>query len=343
MKFEIYDRMMNHDHKNTLDKIFEQGGAMPSRKWCITEKVHGAHFDIAWDGHNKELIEFWSRKRVLSKDKNFNNYHRIREYLEECMQRAYKLVSMETNVKGGFELIICGELIGGTYPHKDVEEVMNVRRIQKGVFYHPDIVFYAYDIKINGEFINYYSAYHILKRSNFFPADILCEGSFEKCMKYSNKFQTTIPKLLKLPEIEDNICEGWVLKTIKPERFLDGNRVILKSKNAIYDERARCAKIPREPLVLTEKAQKIYDIISTYVTENRLDSVLSKVDRERLTLKEGFGAIMGDFRKDVMESFNDDYEGWINTLEKADKVQVSKLIGKLCVPLVKKEWVQILE
>ena len=31
-----------------------------------------------------------------------------------------------------FDLIICGELIGGTYPHKDVEEVMNVKRVQKG-------------------------------------------------------------------------------------------------------------------------------------------------------------------------------------------------------------------
>ena len=343
MKFEVYDRMMNHDHQKTLDKIYEQGGAFPSRTWCLTEKAHGAHFDIAWDGIDKDDIRFWSRKRVLSKDENFNNYIKIRDALERCMQRAYSLVATETNVKGGFDLIICGEIIGGTYPHKDVESVMNVRRVQKGVFYHPDIIFYAYDIKINGEFINYYSAYRILKMSLFFTAEILFEGNFEECMKYPNKFQTTIPNLLKLPEIEDNICEGWVLKTIKPERFIDGGRVILKSKNKIYDERARCAKKPREPLVLGEKAQKVYDILSTYVTQNRLDSVLSKVNIERLTKKQGFGTIMGDFRKDVMESFNDDNQGVMNTLLKQDKIIVAKLIGKLCVPLVKKEWMQILE
>ncbi len=332
---------MNSDHKKTLDKIYEQGGAFPSRKWCILEKVHGAHFDIAWDGISE--VEFWTRKRKLPPEENFNNYHRIRDELINHIKRSYAVIALNTGVKGGFELIICGELYGGTYPHKEVEDVMNVRRVQKGVFYRPGIGFYAYDIKINGEFINYYSAYHILSYGWFFPAEILFEGSFEECMKYPNKFQTTIPNLLGLPDIDDNICEGWVLKTIKPERFLDGDRVILKSKNAIYDERARCAKVPRKPLVLTEKTQKVFDILITYVTENRLDNVMSKINSELLNKKQGFGTIMGDFRKDIMESFNDDFGGVMNTLDKQDKSAISRQIGKLCVPLVKKEWLQIME
>ena len=340
MKFEHYEGIKNSDHQKTLDKIYEQGWASPSRMWCVLEKVHGAHFDIAWDGLGE--VEFWSRKRKLSKEENFNNYHRIRKILDGCIKQAYKIIEEDTRVHN-FELIICGEIFGGTYPHKDVEDIMNVKRVQKGVFYYNDIGFYAFDIKINGEFVNYYSAVSILYRAGFLRAQILKTGSFEECMKCSNKFQTQIPVWLHIPPIEDNICEGIVIKPIKPERFLDGDRVILKSKNETYDDRARAPKVPREPLVLNDKAQGIYDILSTYVTQNRLDSVMSKINKELLTKKEGFGTIMGDFRKDIMESFNDDYDGVMNALIKQDKKLVGRLIGKLCVPLVKKEWMQIME
>jgi len=172
---------------------------------------------------------------------------------------------------------------------------------------------------------------------------MLKHGTFRECMEYPNKFQTFIPKLLDLPEIEDNICEGIVLKPVIPLRCVDGTRVIFKNKNAIYDERAKAPKVKRDPIPLTEKAQEIFDILSTYVTPQRLDNVLSKINTELLTRKQGFNTIMGLFRKDIMETFNDDYRGMMNTLEKQDKSIVSKQIGKLCVPIVKKEWMQIME
>lgn len=339
MKFEHYEGIHNSYHDNTLDKIYKEGGAFPSRKWSITEKVHGSHFDIAWDGVGE--VEFWSRNRKLPPEENFYNYFRIKEYLAECIERAYKLIIANTGVVG-FELIICGELFGGNYPHKDVKPLNNVKGVQDKLFYYQDIGFYSFDVKINGEFINYYSAYHILDSAGFQPAEILFEGTFEECMKYPNDFQTTIPEILGLPPIEGNICEGVVLKPIKPERFLDGNRVILKNKNEKWKGRGKPRK-PREPLVLTDAAQEVYDIISTYVTQNRLDSVMSKINRDYLTKKQGFKTIMGDFRKDIMVSFIDDYGGVMGALDKQDKSTVSRQIGKLCVPLVKAEWMRVME
>ncbi len=340
MNFERYKGIKHTDHKRTLDKFFYEGHLLDSVKWCVMEKVHGAHFDIAWDGSGE--VEFWTRKRKLKQKQNFNNYHRIREKLTQSIKRVYKIIEKDTGVKN-FEVIICGEVFGGTYPHKDIEGIMNVKRVQKGVFYTPDIGFYAFDIKINGEFINYYSALMILNQGGFLRADILTSGTFRECMEYSNKFQTTIPNILGLPKIDDNICEGIVLKPVHPSLCIDGTRVILKSVNEIYDERSRAPKIIREQLELTEKAQKVYEILSTYVTQNRLNNVLSKIDKELLTKTRGFGKIMGDFRKDIMENFNDDYDGVMNTLDKQDKFLVAKRIGKLCVHLVKKEFMQIME
>jgi len=326
MKFEKYEGIKNTNHKKTLEKIYLEGGAIQSRVWCITEKVHGTHFDIAWDGIGE--VEFWSRERKLPVEEDFYCYHVIRDYLRECIKRAYKFVEEGTGVKGGFELIVCGEIIGGTYPHKDVEKMVHIGRVQKGVFYTNDLRFYGFDVRIDEEFINYYSALHIMENSGFMAAQILIEGTFDECLEYTNEFQTTIPDILRLPKIDDNICEGVVLKPIKPERFLDGKRVILKNKNEKFSGRSRKPKVPREQLKLTPE----------------LNSVVSKLNKKLLTKKQGFPKLMGHFRKDIMETFNDDYEGAIwNFLDKQDKYLINKYIGHLCVPLVKAEWMEILE
>lgn len=339
MKFEKYEHINNLNHKRTLDKFFYGGHLLDSVKWCVTEKVHGAHFDIACDYLG--LVEFWSRKRKIPAKVNFRNYDRIRDHLAQCITDLYSLIERDTGTTG-FNLIVCGEIFGANYPHKDVKS-LNLKRIQKGVYYCPDVNFYAYDIKINGWFVNYYAAVALLNEAGFFTAEILRIGTFRECMKYSNKFQTKLPLWLILPEIEDNICEGIVLKPIIPSRCFDGTRVIFKSKNEIYDERQKAPKVPREPIVLSDEANKTYNLLSIYITPQRLDNVLSKINTELLSKKTGFGKIMGDFRKDVMKSFDEDYDGIMKSLSKEDKIIVIKQIGKLCIPLVKKEWMQIIE
>ena len=52
MKFEKYDNIKNYDHKKTLDKFFYEGHILNSVEWCVLEKIHGAHFDVAYDGFN---------------------------------------------------------------------------------------------------------------------------------------------------------------------------------------------------------------------------------------------------------------------------------------------------
>jgi len=339
MKFEKYEHIHNLDHKKTLDKFFYSGYLLDSVKWCVTEKVHGAHFDVAWNGLSE--VEFWTRKRKVLAKENFRNYDRMRDYLANCIRNLYKIIERDTGIKG-FNIIVCGEIFGANYPHKDVEH-LNLKRIQKGVYYCPDVNFYAYDIKINGDFINYYTTVALLNEVGFFSAEILKSGTFRECMKYPNKFQTKLPMWMSLPPIEDNTCEGIVLKPIIPLRCYDGTRVIFKSKNERFIEKKKAPKEPREQIILTEKAQGMYDAISSYVTPQRLDNVLSKINPETLDKKKGFGKIMADFKRDVIENFNDENVPNMTFLEKKDRILVEKFVGKLCVPLVKKEWMQIIE
>ena len=111
---------------------------------------------------------------------------------------------------------------------------------QKGVWYHPDIRFYAFDVYIKTEncegFLNYSVAVDFFEKIGLFHAKILQIGTFDECIKHSDEFQTTIPEDLGLPPIENNICEGIVIKPIKSIYTEDEDRIILKSKNARFKE-----------------------------------------------------------------------------------------------------------
>src|SRR5690606_13511325 len=172
--------------------------------------------------------------------------------------------------------IIYGELCGGSYPHPEVEK-QNHSTVQKGVYYSPKTEFYIFDIMIDEEFIDHHRVIELCEQYNFLHARILKEGTLEECLDYPNKFQTTIPRDLGLPEIENNFCEGTVIKPRRSLFFPRGSRVILKNKNEIFSEKQE-KKINIEYIRKLSDEEKIQlDELSKCMTENRLRNVISKI------------------------------------------------------------------
>lgn len=341
MKFVKYPDIKNaigSGSKKTINKFFYEGCIDNSLMWCNTEKIHGSNLTIFCDG---DKVVFWTRKRVLSDKEDFYNYFRIKDDLVERTKETYKYIKENMGLEN-FEINICGELFGGNYPHGDVEKIKGVKGIQKGVYYHPDIKFYVFDLKIDGKFINYNKTCLIMEKNGFHVAFILFEGTFSECMKYPNDFQTTISKYYGLPDIEGNICEGWVLKPIETMYLHNGNRVILKNRNSKFDERGKPIKIKKIPQ-MSEEGIKVWGELSSFITQQRLFSVLSKIDLSLLAKKTVFGTIMKDFIKDVIDSFNEACEGWLDNLDAINRKLVGKALGMNCVPLVRKEYLEYLE
>ena len=120
-----------------------------------------------------------------------------------------------------------------------------------------------------------------------------------------------------LPEIADNICEGVVIRPIITPHFNHGVRVILKKKNEAWAEGKQFRKSIKKEEKLPEKIVKLREAILTYVTENRLNNVLSKVGQ--VTIKD-FGKVMGMFSKDIVEDFSKDYQEVLSELESYKKM-----------------------
>lgn len=100
------------------------------------------------------------------------------------------------------------------------------------------------------------------------------------------------------------ICEGNVIKPIEPAYFWSGSRVILKNKNEKFSEisKSKSNKVKKEKqeVKLSDEANKLFEIANTYITENRLRNVLSKM--EKITDRH-FGVVVGNFIKDTMTDF----------------------------------------
>ncbi len=339
-QFKKYSSIENTYRKKEIDRIVEQGNS--SGLWRVSEKVHGANFSFWYDGKDMKCAK---RTGFLGEGSNFFNWHDVR------MDEQPKIEKLWEYLKGIHgedlkEVVIYGEIFGGSYPHPDVERDHNAMTVQKGVFYSPSNLFYVFDIKVNGSFVNEHVKGDLCERFNFLWDEPLFEGTFAECLEYSNTFITTIPKKLGLPDIENNYCEGVVIKPVEVKRSWAGSRVLLKNKNDKFAEvtkkkSGKCKiKKPKEEIKLSPEAETLLETILTYVNENRLRAVLSKM--EAITDK-CFGKLVGNLSKDVIEDFLKDHKDAFMALPDKERKYITKIPGRIGAEMIRKDFLNIID
>lgn len=330
MKFNRYSSIENSYRTKFLNKINELD--VSKEEFIVTEKIHGSNFSVWYDGSE---FEFAKRSQFLKSD-NFFNYQ---EAMKEVMPRIRKLyLAIKRDWKTAGTISIYGELFGGHYPHKDVEK-LPFKQIQKGVAYTNQIGFYAFDLFIDGSLQEIDFANKYFEEVNLFHAKTLFRGSLDDCLKYPNDFQSTIPALFGLPEIEDNVCEGVVIKPNKPLFLYSGSRIIIKNKNEKWTEKSN-VKREKKVINLTEDEQKILDVYLSFITENRLKNVISKVG---LVTQKDFGKLMGLFQKDAYDDFIKDNSKEYLDLDKDKQGKIKREFGKTCAELIRKNFLDIID
>ncbi|MGO4710219.1 RNA ligase, Rnl2 family [Chryseobacterium sp. 2TAF14] len=331
MIFKTYNSIENAYQTRVIDQIRMQG--FWDEVFIVQEKVHGANFSFFTDGNE---IKIGKRTAFIEKDEKFFNAHQILErYRKNVIEVFEKVKTMHSDVE---TVVIYGELFGGGYKHKEVEPVKDAVKVQKGIDYAPYNEFYAFDIKLNGTtYLDTDLVNEIFEETGFFYAKILFQGTLEEALKFPNDFDSKIPAWLGLPEIESNMCEGTIVKTLKTRYFGNGSRVILKNKNEKWTEKSKMVKKDRpvqKEVNFSEKAQNIWEEIQKYATTNRLNNVVSKIgDFEPKMI----GKVIGLFAKDILEDFEKDFPDVFTTIEKDEQKRINKKLNSLVIDLVKEE------
>ncbi|WP_292011230.1 RNA ligase family protein [Chryseobacterium sp.] len=334
MIFKTYNSIENAYQARVIDQIKVQG--FGDEVFIVQEKVHGANFSFFTDG---EKIQIGKRTGFIQKDEKFFNAHEILEqYRTRVLDvfREIKTIFLEMET-----IVIYGEIFGGDYQHADVEAIPGAVKVQKGIQYAPYNEFYAFDIKLNEvTYLDTQLINEIFEKAGFFYAKTLFQGSLEDCLRYSNIFNSQIPDWLGLPEVEDNICEGTIIKTLKTKYFGNGSRVILKNKNEKWTEKSKKVKKLKiyKEVHFSEQAQEIWEEIQRYITANRLYTVMSKIGEFE---PEMMGKVTGIFVKDVLEDFEKDFPESFTVIEKEEQKRINKKLNSLVIQCIKEELMTI--
>lgn len=336
LTFKKYSSIENHFNREFMENVVAE---MPKDlEYAVQEKVHGANTSFLCDGNE---VKFAKRTSVLADDEKFYDYPELLEaYKNKVMKLFGRIKEKHHNVA---TISVFGEMFGGLYPHNDVKGNPKLTLIQKGVCYSPEHEFYGFDIYIsdgeNGFYLPVDDVNELFESEGFFYAMTLFRGTLGECLKYPNAFQSKISEWLGLPAIEDNICEGIVIRPVTPMYLRNGSRVLIKSKNEKFAEKKSVKKRNKlfaEPVPYSDELKALVAEVDAYVTENRLTNVVSHIGE--VHVPKDFGKIMGLFSKDILEDFLKEYGGDYAGLEKSEQKLLNKELNKLATDLVKKVY-----
>ncbi|WP_436789084.1 RNA ligase family protein, partial [Yinghuangia sp. YIM S10712] len=210
-------------------KIPASGGtpAPGAREWVAAEKVHGAHFAVVCDAAGTRPAK---RRELLGDDDldAFFGVSRIWPALAVAADRfAATLRAAGRRHRGGraggatdttpvAAITLYGELAGGRYPHPDVPAEPGVDPVQTGVWYAPGLHWLLFDAVVDTSGGRLWISDRVLRTVaagvGLPCAPLLGRGPRRRLDDLPTAFPTRVPALLRLPELDGNLAEGYVLK-----------------------------------------------------------------------------------------------------------------------------------
>ena len=278
--------------------------------WVAREKIHGANFSVIITCDD---VRFARRTDVLDPSESFYGYKAVMDRYKT----NFKMIQHVLKFTNDKQLQIFGELAGPGI-HNGVS-----------VFYSDEKDFYVFDAVAtsnDGEEL-WASDDRVVQICDIFGfkiAPAIFIGTFNDGMNFDNKFTSLVSKIdyddrFKVHETsfdETNIAEGFVLKPCLPLFLSNGSRVIIKSKPPEWGEKAGKAKVDVKDL--TENDSNILSNLLAYVTDNRINNVVSKIGE---IVPNQIGKVTGLTATDVIQDAS--YDGI--TLDAAEN---KKLITK---------------
>lgn len=277
--------------------------------WNATEKIHGANFSATTNG---KIVKWGKRSSYIGDEglTSFYNSQYIKEKYSNNILNLFNTLKAEHKSTDIEYIRLYGEICGGGYTNVKTSHPKSIKMVQKQIMYSPDIEFIVFDICVKTDYERYMNmtiVNNLCSEHNIPSVPILHVGTLAELMELSPIFQTTIPSLFSLPDLPNNMAEGYVFKP-NTETYSGGHsRTILKHKSPAFTEKAdNKVRIP-VTISITEKHHEIIDKICMYINENRINNVISKIgDIETWITKKLIGTILQDVLKDALKDLTEE-------------------------------------
>ena len=225
-----------------------KGDTPAAREWVATEKVHGAHFALVCvfdHGLDAAGVRPAKRRELLAEDEldDFFGVSRIWPTIAVGAARCAALLREDAGLAEDAVVTLYGELAGGRYPHPDVPEIAGAQPVQTGVWYAPDLFWLLFDAQVTVGERRWWCAERKVRdaaaEAGLLSVPVLARGTLKQVQDLPSAFPSRVPALFGLPELDDNLAEGYVLK---PAVEWEGaERPMLKVKQRAFAEDERFA------------------------------------------------------------------------------------------------------
>ncbi|MFJ9842195.1 RNA ligase family protein [Kitasatospora sp. NPDC101155] len=214
-----------------------RSGAPGGREWIAAEKVHGAHFAVVCEGGSVRA----AKRRDLLGDEELDAFFGVSRIWPRLSVAAGRFAAAIRATRGvAATVTLYGELAGGRYPHPDVPAVAGVEPVQTGVWYAPGLRWLPFDATVETvEGLRWLSDREL--RAVSAGAGLTCvpllgHGPLNTLQELPVTFPSRVPALLGLPELADNLAEGYVLKPAGEWPEAGPARPVLKVKQKAFAE-----------------------------------------------------------------------------------------------------------
>jgi Rnl2 family RNA ligase len=216
-----------------------KGDTPAVREWVATEKVHGAHFAIVC---GPTEVQPAKRRELLGED-DLDGFFGVSRIWPAVSVAAARCAALLRNTEDDV-VTLYGELAGGRYPHPGVEQDQNAQPVQTGVWYAPTLFWLLFDAQIAVGERRWWVAERQVRAASaeagLMCVPVLARGALKQVQDLPATFPSRVPALFGLPEIEDNLAEGYVLKPAI-EWDEETARPVLKVKQKAFAEDERFA------------------------------------------------------------------------------------------------------
>lgn len=330
--FVKYNSIENSYRERSYDNAFYHQEAADTL-WNVTEKLDGTNFSFVVTADD---IKPAKRSGLIHENEKFFGFQEIFLPLVSKARSLYDNLSYLTE-SGLWPSVV---QIYGEYVGKGI-----LNRVD-----YKEKCFYVFDIKVDGVFLDSDDVEKLCEKYGFKHVPVLFVGSVDQVKQFHDdwlkkefNFNSTITLdedhgILFTEKEVTNASEGFVIKPNKPLYEHTGSRVILKCKSAKFNE-TKTVKMPKKHVDISEKDNNVLGELSTYITQSRIFSVLSKFGE--LGAKD-FSKVLKLFVVDVKEQYEQDNS--TELYKECDNVSnIIQELNKLCACELRTDWLNLID
>jgi Rnl2 family RNA ligase len=305
--FKRFFKIRNHyDRKRVLGWL-EYYPELSTCKFIVSEKLHGANAGIQF--RNDGTYSFQKRNSDLSLDSNFFNF--------QSLLKDSEIVSFIEKMSTYCKLENCNWIFFGELYGDGVQKEVKYCSERKLKFFD------LYDCD-NEQWLTPEETLSFTGTDLYVPIIGYFDG-LVSALEVDTEFNTM------LNPIEDNICEGVVIRPFAKNYIYMHDHLVVKKKNDKFKEKVK-RQINKEKNPLTGKLLEYSDIACSYVSANRLDNVVSHMGEPEGM--EDFGKYIAEFLTDIKTDLFDENSD-IKELSKSDRKLVLSAANRLAVAMLK--------